>query len=126
MQDTRWAPQILTDCTPGLVSGSGQGGVRKLQGDVSVCLMQYACSFAATYLLQALLTAPAEDAKHILADRFPACCLQQPQQKRGIRDLLSGLVSEVPKFIQTNAGGSQARFLTSKASSLGLLWGFGI
>eukprot|EP00439_Symbiodinium_sp_Y106_P082133 s1128_g21.t1 len=42
---------------------------------------------------KALLTAPAEDAKHILADRFP-----------------------VPKFIQTNAGGSQARFLTSKVN----------
>lgn len=40
-----------------------------------------------------LLTAPAEDAKQILADRFP-----------------------VPKFIQTNAGGSQARFLTSKVN----------
>ncbi|CAJ1452488.1 unnamed protein product [Effrenium voratum] len=42
---------------------------------------------------KALLTAPAEDAKHILSDRFP-----------------------VPKFIQTNAGGSQARFLTSKVN----------
>merc|ERR1712228_324493 len=40
-----------------------------------------------------LLTAPAEDAKRILEDRFPA-----------------------PKFIQTNAGGSQARFLTSKVN----------
>eukprot|EP00929_Paragymnodinium_shiwhaense_P012712 TRINITY_DN1202_c0_g2_i1.p1 TRINITY_DN1202_c0_g2~~TRINITY_DN1202_c0_g2_i1.p1 ORF type:complete len:758 (+),score=222.41 TRINITY_DN1202_c0_g2_i1:97-2370(+) len=40
-----------------------------------------------------LLQAPAEDAKQILADRFP-----------------------VPKFIQTNAGGSQARFLTSKVN----------
>merc|ERR1712151_1357483 len=40
-----------------------------------------------------LLTAPAEDAKRILDDRFP-----------------------VPKFIQTNAGGSQARFLTSKVN----------
>jgi protein transport protein SEC23 len=40
-----------------------------------------------------LLTAPAEDAKRILEDRFP-----------------------VPKFIQTNAGGSQARFLTSKVN----------
>lgn len=37
-----------------------------------------------------LLTAPAEDAKVILQDRFP-----------------------VPKFIQTNANGSQARFLKS-------------
>merc|ERR1712139_632183 len=42
---------------------------------------------------KALLTAPAEDAKAILEDRFP-----------------------VPKFIQTNAGGSQARFLTSKVN----------
>jgi protein transport protein SEC23 len=40
-----------------------------------------------------LLTAPAEDANRILEDRFP-----------------------VPKFIQTNAGGSQARFLTSKVN----------
>lgn len=40
-----------------------------------------------------LLTAPAQDAKGILDDRFP-----------------------VPKFIQTNAGGSQARFLTSKVN----------
>merc|ERR1712159_934803 len=40
-----------------------------------------------------LLQAPAEDAKAILEDRFPA-----------------------PKFIQTNAGGSQARFLTSKVN----------
>eukprot|EP00929_Paragymnodinium_shiwhaense_P069086 TRINITY_DN34850_c0_g1_i3.p1 TRINITY_DN34850_c0_g1~~TRINITY_DN34850_c0_g1_i3.p1 ORF type:complete len:759 (-),score=146.65 TRINITY_DN34850_c0_g1_i3:222-2498(-) len=40
-----------------------------------------------------LLTMPAEDAKQILSDRFP-----------------------VPKFIQTNAGGSQARFLTSKVN----------
>jgi len=40
-----------------------------------------------------LLQAPAEDAKQILHDRFP-----------------------VPKFIQTNAGGSQARFLTSKVN----------
>merc|ERR1719316_2147523 len=40
-----------------------------------------------------LLRAPAEDAKQILAGRFP-----------------------VPKFIQTNAGGSQARFLTSKVN----------
>merc|ERR1719460_2269135 len=43
--------------------------------------------------LKQLLTAPAEDAKAILADRFP-----------------------VPKFIQTSAGGSQARFLTSKVN----------
>merc|ERR1719401_2123243 len=42
---------------------------------------------------KALLQAPAEDAKQILADRFP-----------------------VPKFIQTAAGGSQARFLTSKVN----------
>lgn len=42
---------------------------------------------------KALLTAPAEDAKQILADRFP-----------------------VPKLIMTNAGGSQARFLTSKVN----------
>merc|ERR1719252_324993 len=40
-----------------------------------------------------LLVAPAEDAKAILADRFP-----------------------VPKFIQTSAGGSQARFLLSKVN----------
>jgi len=40
-----------------------------------------------------LLQAPAQDAKQILNDRFPA-----------------------PKFIQTNAGGSQARFLTSKVN----------
>uniref|UniRef100_A0A7S4RUH7 Protein transport protein SEC23 n=1 Tax=Alexandrium monilatum TaxID=311494 RepID=A0A7S4RUH7_9DINO len=40
-----------------------------------------------------LLQAPAEDAKQILADRFP-----------------------VPRYIQTNAGGSQARFLTSKVN----------
>mmetsp|Transcript_43801 Transcript_43801/g.94360 ORF Transcript_43801/g.94360 Transcript_43801/m.94360 type:complete len:388 (-) Transcript_43801:183-1346(-) len=40
---------------------------------------------------KALLQAPANDAKQILGDRFP-----------------------VPKFVQTNAGGSQARFLTSK------------
>jgi len=40
-----------------------------------------------------LLQAPATDAKSILGDRFP-----------------------VPKFIQTNAGGSQARFLTSKVN----------
>merc|ERR1719440_1879168 len=38
-----------------------------------------------------LLVAPAEDAKRILEDRFP-----------------------VPKFIQTNAGGSQARFPVPK------------
>jgi protein transport protein SEC23 len=42
---------------------------------------------------KALLQAPAEDAKQILNDRFPA-----------------------PRFIQTNAGGSQARFLTSKVN----------
>merc|ERR1712083_805522 len=42
---------------------------------------------------KALLTAPAEDAKQILSDRFPA-----------------------PRYIQTNAGGSQARFLTSKVN----------
>mmetsp|Transcript_50235 Transcript_50235/g.92811 ORF Transcript_50235/g.92811 Transcript_50235/m.92811 type:complete len:760 (-) Transcript_50235:166-2445(-) len=42
---------------------------------------------------KALLTAPAEDAKQILQTRYPA-----------------------PKFIQTNAGGSQARFLTSKVN----------
>merc|ERR1711866_18376 len=41
----------------------------------------------------ALLRAPAEDAKQILQDRFP-----------------------VPRYIQTNAGGSQARFLTSKVN----------
>jgi len=41
----------------------------------------------------ALLRAPAEDAKHILGDRFP-----------------------VPRYIQTNAGGSQARHLTSKVN----------
>jgi len=40
-----------------------------------------------------LLQAPAEDAKQILSDRFP-----------------------VPRYIQTNAGGSQARFLTSKVN----------
>merc|ERR1719156_403212 len=40
-----------------------------------------------------LIISPAEDAKKILSDRFP-----------------------VPKFIQTNAGGSQARFLTSKVN----------
>jgi len=40
-----------------------------------------------------LLVAPAEDAKRILEERFP-----------------------VPKFMQTNAGGSQARFLTSKVN----------
>jgi len=40
-----------------------------------------------------LLQSPAEDAKQILEGRFP-----------------------VPKFIQTNAGGSQARFLTSKVN----------
>eukprot|EP00931_Biecheleriopsis_adriatica_P053118 TRINITY_DN3103_c0_g1_i1.p1 TRINITY_DN3103_c0_g1~~TRINITY_DN3103_c0_g1_i1.p1 ORF type:complete len:784 (-),score=151.16 TRINITY_DN3103_c0_g1_i1:236-2533(-) len=42
---------------------------------------------------KALLMRPAEDAKQILSERFP-----------------------VPKFIQTNAGGSQARFLTSKVN----------
>merc|ERR1719387_3214612 len=42
---------------------------------------------------KALLQAPAEDAKQILNDRFP-----------------------VPRYIQTNAGGSQARFLTSKVN----------
>merc|ERR1711920_408539 len=42
---------------------------------------------------KALLQAPAEDAKQILQDRFP-----------------------VPRYIQTNAGGSQARFLTSKVN----------
>merc|ERR1712113_1169778 len=42
---------------------------------------------------KALLAAPAEDAKLILGERFPA-----------------------PRFIQTNAGGSQARFLTSKVN----------
>merc|ERR1712038_2132079 len=42
---------------------------------------------------KALLQAPAEDAKQILHDRFP-----------------------VPRYIQTNAGGSQARFLTSKVN----------
>lgn len=40
-----------------------------------------------------LLIAPAEDAKQILSDRFP-----------------------VPKLIQTNEGGSQARHLTSKVN----------
>jgi len=40
-----------------------------------------------------LLQAPATDAKQILGDRFP-----------------------VPKFVQTNAGGSQARFVTSKVN----------
>merc|ERR1719379_2606769 len=42
---------------------------------------------------KALLQAPAEDAKRIMEERFP-----------------------VPKFMQTNAGGSQARFLTSKVN----------
>lgn len=42
---------------------------------------------------KALLMRPAEDAKQILGERFP-----------------------VPKFVQTNAGGSQARFLTSKVN----------
>jgi len=40
-----------------------------------------------------LIQAPAEDCKNIMSSRFP-----------------------VPKFIQTNAGGSQARFLTSKVN----------
>jgi len=40
-----------------------------------------------------LIQAPAEDCKSIMASRFP-----------------------VPRFIQTNAGGSQARFLTSKVN----------
>merc|ERR1719229_1450322 len=40
-----------------------------------------------------LLQAPAADTKQILGDRFP-----------------------VPKFVQTNAGGSQARFVTSKVN----------
>jgi protein transport protein SEC23 len=40
-----------------------------------------------------LIMAPAEDCKHIMNERFP-----------------------VPRFIQTNAGGSQARFLTSKVN----------
>jgi len=42
---------------------------------------------------KALLVAPAEDAKQILNERFPA-----------------------PRFVQTNAGGSQARFLTSRVN----------
>merc|ERR1719265_2913365 len=42
---------------------------------------------------KALIQAPAEDCKNIMNSRFP-----------------------VPKFIQTNAGGSQARFLTSKVN----------
>jgi len=42
---------------------------------------------------KALIQAPAEDCKSIMASRFP-----------------------VPRFIQTNAGGSQARFLTSKVN----------
>lgn len=42
---------------------------------------------------KALLQAPAEDVKQIMADRFP-----------------------VPKFVQTNAGGSQARFVTSRVN----------
>merc|ERR1712032_647320 len=42
---------------------------------------------------KSLLQTPAEDVKQILQGRFP-----------------------VPKFIQTNAGGSQARFLTSKVN----------
>jgi len=40
-----------------------------------------------------LLQAPVEDAKQILADRFP-----------------------VPRYIQTSSGGSQARFVTSKVN----------
>merc|ERR1712151_1172954 len=42
---------------------------------------------------KALLQAPALDAQQLLGDRFPA-----------------------PRYIQTNAGGSQARFLTSKVN----------
>merc|ERR1719442_62258 len=42
---------------------------------------------------KALLQAPAADAKQLLNERFPA-----------------------PRFIQTNAGGSQARFLTSRVN----------
>eukprot|EP00450_Noctiluca_scintillans_P007048 CAMPEP_0194485104 /NCGR_PEP_ID=MMETSP0253-20130528/6218_1 /TAXON_ID=2966 /ORGANISM="Noctiluca scintillans" /LENGTH=756 /DNA_ID=CAMNT_0039325035 /DNA_START=45 /DNA_END=2315 /DNA_ORIENTATION=- len=42
---------------------------------------------------KALLQAPAEDVKQIMSDRFP-----------------------VPKFVQTNAGGSQARFVTSRVN----------
>jgi protein transport protein SEC23 len=42
---------------------------------------------------KALIMRPAEDAKNVMYSRFP-----------------------VPKFIQTNAGGSQARFLTSKVN----------
>jgi len=42
---------------------------------------------------KALLVAPAEDAKQILGDRFP-----------------------VPRYIQTNAGGSQERFLKAKVN----------
>lgn len=49
-----------------------------------------------------LLQAPSNDAKQILADRFP-----------------------VPKFVQTNAGGSQARFVTSKVNPSGQSQGFG-
>lgn len=49
-----------------------------------------------------LLQAPANDAKQILADRFP-----------------------VPKFVQTNAGGSQARFVTSKVNPSTSGQGFG-
>merc|ERR1712039_735787 len=49
-----------------------------------------------------LLQAPANDAEQILADRFP-----------------------VPKFVQTNAGGSQARFVTSKVNPSNSGQGFG-
>lgn len=42
---------------------------------------------------KALVQSPAEDCKQIMSSRFP-----------------------VPRFIQTNAGGSQARFLTSKVN----------
>merc|ERR1719272_1010984 len=42
---------------------------------------------------KALIQAPAEDCKQIMSERFP-----------------------VPRFMQTNAGGSQARFLTSKVN----------
>lgn len=42
---------------------------------------------------KALIQAPAEDCKSIMSNRFP-----------------------VPRYIQTNAGGSQARFLTSKVN----------
>merc|ERR1719377_261132 len=43
--------------------------------------------------LKAMLEQPLEDVKQILGSRFP-----------------------VPKLVQTNAGGSQARFLTSKVN----------